>query len=184
MGGDQLVPHLAGDDVDARLGDRIRDAEAAAYQDYLPHVRPFSDALPFLEAARALDIEVVLASSSKPAELDRYLELLQVERLGVSWTSTAYVSNTKPAPDIIESALALVNGADAVMVGDATWDVLAAERAGIETIAMLTGGYGADELLGAGAVAVYARLEKLTAALPSWFERAASPSRLGARNPT
>src|SRR5215217_3025472 len=88
MGGDQLVPHLAGRDIDARLGDRIRDTEAAAYQDYLPHVRPFSDAVPFLEAARALDIEVVLASSSKPAELDRYLELLDVERLGVRWTTT------------------------------------------------------------------------------------------------
>jgi phosphoglycolate phosphatase-like HAD superfamily hydrolase len=81
------------------------------------------------------------------------------------------VERTKPAPDLIERAVAEVGDAGAMMVGDATWDVVAARHAGLPSIALLTGGYGEDELRDAGAVAVYERLEQLTEALPSWSER-------------
>ena len=171
MGGDQLVAHVAGEGVEARLGDRIRETEGEAYREYLPHVRPFTDAMPFLERCGAVGIQVVLASSSKPSELERYLELLDVRRLGVRWVSSGDVERTKPAPDLIERAVAEVEGAGAMMVGDATWDVVAARHAGLPSIALLTGGYGEDELRDAGAVAVYERLEQLTEALPSWSER-------------
>ena len=171
MGGDQLVPHVAGEDVDERLGNRIRRTEGEAYSDYLPHVRPFADAVPFLERCAADGIQVVLASSSKPHELERYLELLDVRRFGVGSVSSGDVERTKPAPDLVERAVAEVGGAGAMMVGDATWDVVAARHAGLPTIALLTGGYGEDELRDAGAVAVYERLEQLTEALPSWAER-------------
>jgi phosphoglycolate phosphatase-like HAD superfamily hydrolase len=113
----------------------------------------------------------VIASSSKPSELERYLELLDVRRLGVRWVSARDVARTKPAPDLIERAVAEVGGAGVMMVGDATWDVVAARQAGLPSIALLTGGYGEDELRDAGAVAVYERLEQLTEALPSWSER-------------
>jgi HAD superfamily hydrolase (TIGR01549 family) len=171
MGGDQLVRHVAGDDVEQRLGDRIRATEGEAYGDYLPHVRPFSDAIGFLERCRDLSMQVVLASSSKPRELERYLELLEAEHLGVRWTSSGDVEQTKPAPDLIERALDQIGDGPAMMVGDATWDVEAARDAGIATIAVLTGGYGEDELRTAGAVAVYERLAQLTEALPSWANR-------------
>src|SRR5215217_6990017 len=88
MGGDQLVPHVAGEDVEGRLGDRIRETEGEAYGEYLPHVRPFADAVPFLGRCAAAGIQVVLASSSKAQELERYLELLDVQRLGVRWVSS------------------------------------------------------------------------------------------------
>jgi HAD superfamily hydrolase (TIGR01549 family) len=171
MGGDQLIPHVAGEDVERRLGDRIRETEARAYRDYLPHVRPFADAVPFIERCRALGIGVVLASSSKPHELERYLELLDARRLGVRWVSSGDVERTKPAPDLIERAVAEAGAPGAMMVGDATWDVAAARRADLSTIGLLTGGYGEDELREAGAVAVYERLHQLTEALPSWADR-------------
>ncbi len=174
MGGDQLIPHVAGADVDERLGDRIREVEGDAYAEYLPTIRAFPDANTFLERCRALGAPVVLASSAKPSELDRYLELLDGDRLDLRWTNSDDVSNTKPAPDLIHQALEQIPGADALMVGDATWDVIAAERAGISSIGLLTGGYGADELRSAGALAVYARLEELTEALPEWLEQADS----------
>lgn len=41
------------------------------------------------------------------------------------------------------------------MVGDAVWDVEAAERRDIPTIAFLTGGYSRQELLDSGAAVVY-----------------------------
>jgi HAD superfamily hydrolase (TIGR01549 family) len=172
MGGDQLVREVAGPDTEERLGDRIREVEREAYEEYLPHVVPFPDAKAFLERCRSLGAEVVLASSAKFSELDRYLELLDADRFGLRWTNSESVSRTKPEPDLIHRALQQAPGADALMVGDATWDVLAAAGAGISTIGLLTGGYGDDELRAAGAVEVYAALEQLTAALPGWLERA------------
>jgi HAD superfamily hydrolase (TIGR01549 family) len=170
MGGDQLIAEVAGPDVEHRVGDRIREVEAEAYERYLPSIVPFLGATAFLERARSLGAEVVLASSAKQRELDRYLELLDAERLGLRWTSSADVERTKPAPDLIDEALEQLPGPDALMVGDATWDVLAAARAGLSTIGLLTGGYGEDELRAAGAVAVYRELEELTTALPTWID--------------
>ncbi len=168
MGGDQVIPHVAGQDVEERLGDRIREAERDAYAEYLPHIPAFPDAIAFLERCRASSAQVVLASSAKSSELDRYLELLDAERLGLRWTNSDDVSRTKPHPDLIHRALEQVPGADALMIGDATWDVIAASRAGLSTLGLLTGGYGEDELRAAGALEVYPSLAELTAALPQW----------------
>jgi HAD superfamily hydrolase (TIGR01549 family) len=169
MGGDQLVPEVAGADVEERLGDRIRDTERGTYKEYLPHIPAFPGAKAFLERCRSLGVQVVLASSAKQRELDRYLELLDAERLGLRWTNSEEVSRTKPHPDLIHQALEQVPGVDALMVGDATWDVVAASRAGISTLGLLTGGYGEDELRAAGALEVYPSLEELTEALPEWL---------------
>jgi len=172
MGGDQLVPEVAGRDVEEQLGDRIREAERDAFAEYLPHIPAFPGAHAVLERCRALGVQVVLASSAKTSELDHYLELLDAERLGVRWTNSDDVSRTKPDPDLIHLALEQVPGADALMIGDATWDVVAASRAGLRTLGLLTGGYGEDELRAAGAVEVYPSLETLTAALPEWVRSA------------
>jgi HAD superfamily hydrolase (TIGR01549 family) len=172
MGGDQLVPEVAGRDVEDRLGDTIREAERDSLAEYLPNIPAFPGADAFLERCRAWGAQVVLASSARTSELDHYLELLDAERLGVRWTNSDDVSRTKPHPDLIHLALEQVPGADALMVGDATWDVVAASRAGITTLGLLTGGYGEEELRAAGAVEVYPSLETLTAALPKWVPSA------------
>jgi phosphoglycolate phosphatase-like HAD superfamily hydrolase len=49
----------------------------------------------------------------------------------------------------------------AVMIGDSTWDCEAARRAGVETVALLTGGFSGQELRVSGAVAVYESLTDL-----------------------
>jgi HAD superfamily hydrolase (TIGR01549 family) len=172
MGGDQLVPEVAGRDVEERLGDRIREAERDAFAEYLPNIPAFPGADAFLERCRALGAQVVLASSAKTSELDHYLKLLDAERLGVRWTNSDDVSRTKPHPDLIQLALEQVPGADALMIGDATWDVVAASRAGLRTLGLLTGGYGEEELRASGAVQVYPSLETLTAGLPEWVRSA------------
>jgi HAD superfamily hydrolase (TIGR01549 family) len=180
MGGDQLVREVAGQDTEDRLGDRIRDVEREAFAEYLPHIAAFPGAEAFLERCRELGAQVVLASSAKSSELERYLDLLDAERLGVRWTDSEAVERTKPHPDLIHQALEQVPGADALMVGDATWDAIAAGRAGVPTIGLLTGGYGDEELRSAGAVEVYAQLEELTATLPRWLSTAAASRAAGA----
>jgi len=47
------------------------------------------------------------------------------------------------------------------MVGATPWDVQAATHAGVPTIAVRTGGFGAEELRDAGAVAVFESVREL-----------------------
>jgi HAD superfamily hydrolase (TIGR01549 family) len=166
MGGDQLVEALAGADVEKRLGDDIRSAEADRYKDLIDEVQPMAGARELIEALKQKGHAVVLASSAKAHELDHYLDLLDVRSLVDGWTSSADVDATKPEPDLVEAALDKGKGDDAVMVGDSTWDCEAARRAGVETIAVLTGGFSEQELLDAGALLVVESVEELASRLP------------------
>ncbi|MBJ7329138.1 MAG: HAD family hydrolase [Solirubrobacteraceae bacterium] len=154
MGGDRLVAHLLGDDVEDRQGDAIRATEKERYGDLIGEVRAFPGARDLLVALREQELAVVLASSAKQEELDWYLDLLDVRDVVTGWTSAADVESTKPAPDLVQIAIDKAGDPDAVMIGDTVWDVQAAGRAGIGAIAVLSGGFGADELREAGAVLV------------------------------
>jgi HAD superfamily hydrolase (TIGR01509 family) len=165
MGGDQLVAALAGDDVEREKGDEIRSAESALYMAMINEVRPLPDARRLIEVLKERGHAVVLASSAKEREIDHYLDLLDARELADAWTSSADVEKTKPEPDLVQAAREKVGGGDAVMVGDSTWDVEAAKRAGLETIAVRTGGFGHDELVEAGAVCVFESLNDVLQAL-------------------
>jgi len=165
MGGDQIVPALAGDRVEGELGDSIREAEGDLYAELIDEVRP-------LEGSRELIVElkdrghaVVLASSAKQHEVDHYLDLLEARDLADDWTTSADVEATKPEPDLVHAALEKAGGGDGVMIGDSTWDIEAAKRAGIETLAVMTGGFSVAELREAGAAAVYESVDELRRAL-------------------
>ena len=71
MGGDQLVPAVAGEDVAERLGDRIRELEKDRYRELIGEVRPFPGAEDILAACRDAGVAVILASSAKGDELER-----------------------------------------------------------------------------------------------------------------
>ena len=151
MGGDQLVAHLAGDDVEEEKGDDIRDAEKPLYLQMIEEVEPFDGARELVGELADAGHEVVLASSAKEDEVDHYLDLLDVRDTVKAWTTSADVEATKPEPDLVETALEKAGTRDAVMVGDTVWDCKAAGRAGIPTVAVLSGGFGRDELIDAGA---------------------------------
>jgi HAD superfamily hydrolase (TIGR01509 family) len=107
---------------------------------------------------------VVLASSAKEAEIDHYLDLLDGRELADAWTTSADVQSTKPAPDLVHAALERVDGspANAVMVGDTPWDVHAAGKAGVSTLAVLTGGFAIEELEESGAARVFESVAELS----------------------
>lgn len=155
MGGDQLVAELIGEDADAEHGDTIRSAESALYMSSIASVHPFDGSRALIETLSTGDRRCVLASSAKQHEVDHYLDLLDARDLVDSWTTSDDVERTKPEPDLVRAALEKLGTDDAVMVGDTPWDVKAAKGAGIETIAVLSGGFSHAELEDAGAVAVY-----------------------------
>jgi HAD superfamily hydrolase (TIGR01509 family) len=157
MGGDQLVEALTDARTEREHGDDIRAAERAFYMRMIDEVQPLEGARELIEDLRRRRHTVLLASSAHPDEVDRYLDLLKARELADGWTSAADVQRTKPEPDLVEVALerASVRAQDAVMIGDSPWDVQAASRADVPTLAVMTGGFSKEELLSAGAAAVF-----------------------------
>jgi HAD superfamily hydrolase (TIGR01509 family) len=161
MGGDQLVKALTSEAFDDEHGDDIRTAEKALYLALIEEVEPMRGARELIEDLKRRGHHVVLASSAKANEVEHYLDLLDARDLADSWTTSADVENTKPEPDLVVAAIEKAGGGDAVMVGDTTWDIEAAKGAGIETIAVLTGGFGEAELRDAGAACVFESIGEL-----------------------
>ena len=166
MGGDQLVGALCGDEVEREHGDDIRATEKDSYLALIDEVRPLEGARGLIEDLKGNGREVVLASSAKPEEVDHYLDLLDARDLADAWTTAGDVEATKPRPDLIHAALDRVEARGAVMIGDSTWDCQAARNAGVETLAVLTGGFSAQELFDAGALSVFGSLTELRERLP------------------
>ncbi|MGH2819514.1 MAG: HAD family hydrolase [Actinomycetota bacterium] len=161
MGGDQLVKALTDARTEEELGEEVRAAEKAAYADFIDEVELMYGARDLIVDLKKRSHSVVLASSAKRDEVDHYLELLQVRELVDGWTTSADVEATKPEPDLVGAALDKGGHDEAVMVGDSTWDCEAARRAGVATIAVLTGGFSEQELRDAGAAAVLESIEEL-----------------------
>lgn len=161
MGGDQVVEALAGEDVEARSGDEIRDREHSLYADLMPEVELLPGSRELMQELKRRGKSVVLASSAKQEELNHYLDRLEAREIADDWTSAADVQTTKPAPDLVEAAIARAGNKDAAMLGDSTFDCEAARRAGIPSVALRTGGFSVEELRAAGAVAVFTSLTEL-----------------------
>ncbi len=161
MGGDHLVEALCGAEVEAEKGEDIRAVEKERYGELIGEVEPFDGARELIEELKDRGHAVVLASSAKSDEVDHYLDLLDARELVDAWTDSSDVEATKPEPDLVHAAIDKAGGGEAVMVGDSTWDCEAAGRAGIETVAVLTGGFSEAELREAGAVIVFQSIDEL-----------------------
>jgi HAD superfamily hydrolase (TIGR01509 family) len=163
MGGDQVVEALCDERTERELGDAIRDAESDEYSKLIGEVRTMDGSRELIEELKRRGHAVVFASSAKQDEVDHYLDLLDARELADSWTTSADVEETKPAPDLVHTALdkAGGDGKDAVLVGDTPWDVKAAGRAGVPTLAVLTGGFSEQQLTEAGAAVVFESVGEL-----------------------
>jgi HAD superfamily hydrolase (TIGR01509 family) len=169
MGGDQLVAHLVGEDVERREGDELRAAWERGFRALLDDIVPVDGAGDLLRQLAGDGWAAVLASSSPTWMVEHYVQLLDAESSVRGWTTADDAQRTKPEPDLVRRALAVAGDETdrrAVMVGDSTWDVLAARRIGLATVAVQAGGYGADELRAAGAAAVVGELRDLPHVLP------------------
>jgi HAD superfamily hydrolase (TIGR01509 family) len=163
MGGDQLVEAVTDEQTEKEKGDDIRSAEKEHYMSLIEEVSVMKSARRLIQELKDRGHTAVLASSAKEDEVDHYLDLLDARDLADDWTTSADVEDTKPEPDLVQAALkkAGADAGDAVMIGDTPWDIHAAREAGVDTIAVLTGGFSIDELKESGAVAVYETIADL-----------------------
>jgi HAD superfamily hydrolase (TIGR01509 family) len=157
MGSDHLLDHLLGPDRDKDGDSSLSASHDALFAAYWPNLQPFDGAARLLHACKHRGWRVVLASSAKDDELSAMRAALDAEAAIDAVTGASDVESSKPAPDLVEQALARagVPPERAVFVGDTRWDVEAAARAGVPCIGMLSGGWSRAELEQAGAVEVY-----------------------------
>ena len=135
-------------------------------EEYLPHLRAFSDVRELIERIQKDGKRVALASSAKGDEVDNYKKIANIEDLIKYQTSTDDAEKSKPHPDIFHAAIAKLGDIDptsAIVVGDTPWDAIAAAKAGMKTVGMLCGGFSAESLKEAGCIAIYANPADLLA---------------------
>jgi HAD superfamily hydrolase (TIGR01509 family) len=156
MGGDKLMPEVSGIEEESERGTAIAERRGEIFkEELLPGLKPFEKADALVAAVKQRGLTAVAASSAQKDELTPLLELAGAKWLMDGATSSDDADESKPAPDIIEAALerAKVSADEAIMIGDTPYDVEAAKRAGVRTIAFRSGGWR-DEDLG-GAVEIY-----------------------------
>lgn len=168
MGSDKLVPGLFGIAPDDPETERIASRRAEIFRvAYLPHVRATRGAKALVDKLAADGIEVVVATSARSDELAALLAIARVPALAEHATTADDVERSKPDSDLIRAALARLGTPprDTVMIGDTPYDIEAASKVGVGTIALRSGGFSDDDL--SGALAVYDDPADLVA---SWEE--------------
>ncbi|HYY21247.1 MAG TPA: HAD family hydrolase [Thermoleophilaceae bacterium] len=135
---------------------RLPELHARAYAAHFPSVRPLPGASDLLRSLSARGVPWAIATSGAARSAGRALELLEVPP-ETPFVTRDLVRYAKPDPDLFLTAAEHlgVDIRDSIVVGDSVWDLLAARRARALGVGVLSGGYGREELLYAGAFRVY-----------------------------
>ncbi|MEA2376188.1 MAG: hypothetical protein QOK00_1006 [Thermoleophilaceae bacterium] len=145
-----------GQELDDETLARLPDLHAEAYMRHYPGVRPLPGARELLDGLTEMGIPWAIATSGAERTAGRARALLDLPD-DVPMVTRDLVRYAKPDPDLFLTAAAGIDVdiRDSIVVGDSVWDLLAARRAGALGIGLLSGGYGREELIYAGAFRVY-----------------------------
>lgn len=158
-GGDQLMPvFLSPEELDQK-GESLEQHRAKIFKNnYLSQVTAFPGVRDLFQCLRQDGKQIALASSAKQDELEVYKRIADIADLIQTDTTSDDAEKSKPHPDIFEATLQRLRGVDrssVVIVGDSPYDAQAADKAGIKTIGLLSGGFAEQDLREAGCVAIY-----------------------------
>jgi HAD superfamily hydrolase (TIGR01509 family) len=157
VGSDKLVPELTRLDHESPQGKRFVERKKAVFEEkYLPHLQPTRGARKLLERMIGDGLTLVIATSAGADEMRALLERAGVADLVHDATSSGDVADSKPDPDVVGAALrkGRLPAGEAVMIGDTPYDIEAATKLGVPTIALRCGGWWTDNAL-RGASTIY-----------------------------
>ncbi len=162
MDSKKLLARLLGQDTE-KFGPRASAEHDRRYKEMSGVLKPFDGASELIRTVSQRGTRVVLATSAPPDELGLLRQVLNVDDVVDVVTNAEDVDTAKPAPDLIEVALARadVQAAEAVFVGDAVWDMQAAKSVGVRCIAVRSGGVDSTALRDAGADEIYDDVREL-----------------------
>ncbi len=156
MGGDKLLASLVGIDHESVEGKQITERRVAILKaHYLADVGPFPGARALVDRIRSRGITCVTATSAKAADVADLLREAAVADLMDIIVTSDDVDRSKPDPDLISVAVekAGVGKDEVILIGDTPYDIEAATKAGVATIAFRCGGWKNQDL--EGAIAIY-----------------------------
>jgi HAD superfamily hydrolase (TIGR01509 family) len=155
-----------GQPLDGEEVESVQRRHGELFRELEPDRRPLPGAVELLAELRAGGIVHGIATSGRRPQIDASIEALGITKDTVV-VERGDVLRAKPEPDLfLECADRLgVQPGECYVVGDAVWDLLAARRAGMLSVGLLSGGYGYDELIQAGAFRVYDDPEELRRSL-------------------
>ena len=146
--------------------EKAEELHGRYYFDRLDWVQPLPGARDLLLALSDAGVPWVIASSGKAEEVEAHIDKLDLPETP-AYVCSADVDSAKPNPEMFLAASDKMGASvlDCIVVGDATWDMLAARRARMLGFGLVCGGYGADELQRAHAFRVYLDPADLNASL-------------------
>jgi HAD superfamily hydrolase (TIGR01549 family) len=152
----RAIAREIGRELDAQQIHQLQERHGELFRQLLPEPRPFAGAVPLLKRLRDLGIPHGIATSGRRPDINPALEALAIPQHTVV-IERGDVLRAKPEPDLFLACQQRlgVDARDCFVIGDAVWDLLAARRAGMLSVGLLSGGYGAEELTRAGAFRVY-----------------------------
>ena len=152
----QLLRETGGEIGPERM-ERLRQGHAAAFLRRASHIRPLPGACELLSWLSDAGIPWAIATSGRMETATRNLAALNVDPDLITVVTRDQVKHAKPDPDLFIAAAERLGAPieTAIVVGDSIWDMLAAMRCRALGVGLLSGGYGLDELRGAGAFRVY-----------------------------
>jgi HAD superfamily hydrolase (TIGR01509 family) len=154
-GGDQLLPEAVGIEKDSPEGKVIAKRRATLFkEEYLPNIVPFEGARALLEALHDRAYRLVVATSATEDEIGALLDVASIRDLVDDVKSSSDAQISKPDPDIVTAALAVAHcqPSEAVMLGDTPYDIEAASKANVISVAVRCGGWNDASLKGARAI--------------------------------
>lgn len=159
MSGGLLARQLGrelGRDVGEAEGKALQARHGELFRELLPERKPLPGAVELMRFLQDAKLKFGIATSGRRPEIDASLDALGIAH-DVPIVQRSDVARAKPEPDLFFACQRKlgVEPRDCYVIGDAVWDLLAARRAGMLSIGLLTGGYGEDELAKAGAYRVY-----------------------------
>ncbi|MBA3943606.1 MAG: HAD family hydrolase [Herpetosiphonaceae bacterium] len=154
-GGDKVLPETTGLEKDSDEGKAISKQRSEIFRTkYLPTLKAFPRVHELLQHMHDQGLKIVVASSAEKQELDALLEVAGATELVEQKTSSQDAKNSKPDPDIVDVALKHtgLQAGEMIMLGDTPYDLEAATKAGVATIALRCGGWDTPDLQGAKAI--------------------------------
>jgi len=142
--------------IDSHQAESLQKRHSELFRQFLPERRPLPGAVELLRFLKTTGVSYGIATSGGRPDIDASLVALGVPGDTVV-VDRSKVARAKPEPDLFLACQRElgVEAGECYVVGDAVWDLLAARRAGMLSVGLLSGGYGEDELSRAGAFRVY-----------------------------
>ena len=173
-GGDQLMPVFLDQRVIDKCGPDIEAFRVRLFSDkYFPSAQPFPNVRELFTAIRRAQAGCAIASSCSADELPKYLKLANINDLVEAATTADDVKKSKPHPDVFHAILdklpKAANKDETIVIGDSPYDAVAAGKAGLRTIGVLSGGFSENDLRKAGCMELYADPSDLLVNFDRWF---------------